>query len=177
MRDIFRRVRVNVLLTAILTVIIGIILIVSPGTAVRTVFTLLGWILIISGVMSLLTAILSGNQPVAQGDLVLGLIQLVAGIVVLMKPGFLMSLCGIVIGFVMVIHGVHGIQGAREGRALGYEYKIPLAVGIVTLVLGVIVMINPFATTLTLLRWAGIFLVIDGVSDALVVLYRGHRVI
>ena len=174
MFDLLRRIRVNFVLTAILTLILGILLITSPGTAMRTVFLLVGWTLVISGAASLLTAIFSKGQPVGQGDLVLGLIQLATGLVVLMRPGFLMSLAGIVVGFVLLIHGIHDIQHARESKALGYDWKLSMGVGIAAVVMGVIVMINPFSTIETLLRIAGIFLLVDGVADLLMVWRTTH---
>lgn len=169
MFDLLRRIRVNFVLTAILTLILGILLISSPGTAMRTVFLLVGWTLVISGAASLLTAIFSKGQPVGQGELVLGLIQLATGLVVLMRPGFLMSLAGIVVGFVLLIHGIHDIQHARESKALGYDWKLSMGVGVAAVVMGVIVMVNPFSTIETLLRIAGVFLLVDSVADLLMV--------
>ena len=174
MFDLLRRIRLNFALTAVLTLILGVLLISSPGTAMRTVFLLVGWTLVISGAASLLTAIFSKGQPVGQGDLVLGLIQLATGLVVLMRPGFLMSLAGIVVGFVLLIHGIHDIQHARESRALGYDWKLSMGVGIAAVVMGVIVMINPFSTVETLLRIAGVFLLVDGIADLLMV-WRATR--
>ena len=174
MFDLLRRIRVNFVLTAILTLILGILLITSPGTAMRTVFLLVGWTLVISGAASLLTALLSRGQPVGQGDLVLGLVQVATGLVVLMRPGFLMSLAGIVVGFVLLIHGIHDIQHARESKALGYEWKLSMGVGIAAVVMGLIVMVNPFSTLETLLRIAGIFLLVDGLADLLMVWRTTH---
>lgn len=174
MFDLLRRIRVNFTLTAVLTLILGILLISSPGTAMRTVFLLVGWTLMISGAASLLTAIFSKGQPVGQGDLVLGLIQLATGLVVLMRPGFLMSLAGIVVGFVLLIHGIHDIQHARESKALGYDWKLSMGVGVAAVVMGVIVMVNPFSTVETLLRIAGVFLLVDSVADLLMVWRTTH---
>lgn len=174
MFDLLRRIRVNFVLTAILALILGILLITSPGTAMRTVFLLVGWTLVISGAASLFTALLSKGQPVGQGDLVLGLVQVATGLVVLMRPGFLMSLAGIVVGFVLLIHGIHDIQHARESKALGYEWKLSMGVGVAAVVMGVIVMVNPFSTLETLLRIAGIFLLVDGVADLLMVWRTTH---
>ncbi len=174
MFDLLRRIRVNFVLTAILTLILGILLITSPGTAMRTVFLLVGWTLVISGAASLLTAIFSRGQPVGQGDLVLGLVQVATGLVVLMRPGFLMSLAGIVVGFVLLIHGIHDIQHARESKALGYDWKLTMGVGIAAVVMGLIVMVNPFSTMETLLRIAGVFLLTDGLADLLMVWTTTH---
>ena len=174
MFDLLRRIRVNFVVTAILTLILGVLLITSPGTAMRTVFLLVGWTLVISGVASLLTSLLSRGQPVGQGDLVLGLIQVATGLVILMRPGFLMSLAGVVVGFVLLIHGIHDIQHARESKALGYEWKLSMGVGIAAVVMGIVVMVNPFSTLETLLRIAGVFLLVDGLADLLMVWRTTH---
>lgn len=174
MFDLFRRIRLNFGLVAIITIVIGLVLIFAPGTAVKTVFSLIGWMLVISGAISLLTAVLSKGQPIAQGDLVLGLIELATGLVVLMRPGFLMSLVGLVIGFVLLIHGVHDIQSARESKALGYPYKLPMIVGLLTLLMGIAVMLNPFSTAANILRVAGVCLLLDGIGD-LVIMSRGMK--
>lgn len=173
MFDFFYKIRISVFLSAVMTCIMGLILVIAPGTAIRTVFLLVGWILVISGALTLLTAVLTRGQPVGQGDLVLGLIQVASGIVVLTRPGFLMSMCGVVIGFLILLHGVRDIQSAKEGKALGYKYRLPQVIGIVTLVMGILVMARPFSVASSVLRLAGICLLVDGVSDLLVILYRG----
>ena len=73
-----------------------------------------------------------------------------------------------------MIHGIHDIQHARESKALGYEWKISMGVGIAAVVMGIIVMVNPFSTLETLLRIAGVFLLVDGVADLLMVWRTTH---
>jgi uncharacterized membrane protein HdeD (DUF308 family) len=92
-----------------------------------------------------------------------------------MRPGFLMSLVGIVLGFIMLLHGVHDIQNAREAKALGYDHRLSLVVGIVTGIMGLVIMINPFSTATTLLRVAGLFLLLDGLGDVLMVYRSGTK--
>jgi uncharacterized membrane protein HdeD (DUF308 family) len=175
MFDLFRRIRMSFLLTAVLTILLGLILILAPGTAVRTIFLVVGWMLLLTGAGSLLTALCSRGKPMGQGDLVLGLIQVATGLVVLMRPGFLLSLAGIVLGFILLLHGVHDIQNAREAKAMGYEYRLSLVVGVVTVVMGLVVMINPFSTAQALLRFAGLFLLLDGLGDLLMVYRSGMK--
>ncbi len=174
MFDLLRRIRLNFMVTAILTIVLGVMLIAAPGTAIRTIFLLVGWMLIISGAASLLTSLLSKGQPVGQGDLVLGLVQLATGLVVLMRPSFLISLTGVVVGFVLLIHGIHDIQHARESKALGYEWKLSMGIGVVAIVMGVVVMLSPFSAAETMLRLAGIFLLVDGIGDLMMVIRAGR---
>lgn len=169
MYGLFQRLKMQTLLSAALTLLLGIMLLIAPGMAVNTLFLVLGWVLIITGAASLITAICLRGKPVGQGELVLGLIQLASGLVVLLRPTFLMSVFGIVLGLVLVLHGARDVQSAREAKALGYEWKVSLAVGLVTLVMGALVMINPFSTAKLLMRAAGLCLILDGVGGLLMV--------
>ncbi len=169
MFELFEKMKMQVLLTAVLTVLLGILLAVMPGMAIETLFLVVGWLLMISGIVSLLSALLLRGRPVGQGDLVLGLLEVASGLVVLMRPTFLVSVLGIVLGLVLVMHGARDIQSAREAKALGYPWKASLAVGLLTLVMGALVIINPFSTAKILLRVAGIFLILDGVGDLILI--------
>lgn len=111
----------QMLLTAVLTLLLGILLLVMPGIAVETLFLVLGWILTITGVTSILSALLHRGKPVGQGDLVLGLLEVATGLVVLTKPTFLVSVAGILLGLLLIMHGARNVQSARESRAMGYK--------------------------------------------------------
>ncbi len=169
MFELFRRIKMHVLLTAVLTLILGLILLFQPGIAMGTVLSILGWILVITGVVSLLVVLLTHGTMMGQGDLVLGLLELATGLVILMKPTFLVSLVGIVLGLLMVMHGARDIQSAREAKALGYDWKLSLGIGVVTVVMGAIVMFSPFSTAKVLLQVAGICLIVDAVGDLVLI--------
>ena len=44
-----------------------------------------------------------------------------------------------------------------------------MGIGIAAVIMGIIVMVNPFSTVETLLRLAGIFLLVDGIADLLMI--------
>ncbi len=169
MFEFFQKIRMQMLLTAVLTLILGIMLTVMPGIAIETLFLILGWILVITGVVSILSSLLRHGKPIGQGDLVLGLVELATGLVVLLRPTFLVSVVGIVLGILLIMHGARDVQSARESKALGYGWKMALTVGILTLVMGVLIIFNPFSTAKVLLRVAGIFLIVDAVGDLLLI--------
>lgn len=175
MSELFRHIRTHLVLSAVLTLLLGIVLTVMPGIAAETLVSVLGWLLVITGIASILSSLLTHSKPVGQGDLVLGLLELATGLVLLVRPGLMMSICGIVLGLLLVLHGVRDIQSARESKALGYDWKLPMLVGILKLVMGALVIINPFSTAALLLRVAGICLIVDGVGDLLLV-WRSPRI-
>ena len=167
MHELFQRIRAHFLLNSVLTLILGIILTASPGMAAQTMVLIIGWVLVIAGAVSLLASLFFRGKPLGQGDLVLGLVQLASGLVLLAKPDLLVSLCGIVLGLLLVIHGAGDIQTAREAKALGYDWKLTAGVGIVKLLMAVLVIVAPFSPAALVIRVAGICLILDAVGDLL----------
>lgn len=167
MHELFRRIRAHFLLNSVLTLILGIILTLSPGMAARTMVLMIGWVLVIAGVVALMASLFVRSKPLGQGDLVLGLLQLATGLVLLAKPDMLVSLCGIVLGLLLVVHGAGDIQTAREAKALGYDWKLTIVVGVLKLLMAVLVILAPFSTAELVIRVAGICLILDGVGDLL----------
>lgn len=173
MSELFRRIRMHMLLSAILTLLLGVILTSAPGMAARSLVLIIGWVLVVAGAVSVLSSLFFRGKPMGQGDLVLGLIQLASGLVLLAKPDLLVSLCGVVLGMILVLHGAGDIQSAREAKALGYDWKFTAVVGVVKLLMAVMVILAPFSTAALVIRVAGVCLIADGLAD-LLLLWRGR---
>lgn len=158
---------------AALTLILGILLIMIPGVAAGALVSVLGWILLVFGILYLVMAFRAGQFTVEL--LATGLLALASGLVLLIRPGLLVSLCGIVLGLFLVIHGFQGLRQARQSKAMGYDWKPTMVVAAIKLVMGGLVVLNPFSTAALLLRIAGIFLVLDALGDLLLVRSAARR--
>jgi uncharacterized membrane protein HdeD (DUF308 family) len=92
--------------------------------------------------------------------LVAGILNVIAGIVVIIHPGFTLLALGIVLGFYLLLAAimaiVEGITGAAESRALS------IVLGIVALIAGVICIRRPGDSLLAIVVVAGIYLVASG---------------
>lgn len=154
---------------AVLTLILGLFLLIMPGVAAGALVSVLGWALLIFGVIYLVSALASRSGSVSAWSVATGLLALASGLLLLVKPGLLVSLCGIVLGLFLVLHGLQGIRQARCSKAMGYDWKLPLSVSILKLVMGALVILNPFSTAALLLRMAGIFLIVDALGDLLLI--------
>src|SRR3954468_2446645 len=92
--------------------------------------------------------------------LVVGILNLIVGIVAVIHPGFTLLALGIVLGFYLLLAAimalVEGISGAAESRALS------IVLGIVALIAGVICIRRPGESLLAIVIVAGIYLVAFG---------------
>ncbi len=158
---------------AVLTLILGILLIMVPGVAAGALVSVLGWILLVFGIIYLVMAFRAGG--LTAGPVATGLLALASGLALLIKPGVLVSLCGIVLGLFLVIHGFQDLQQARQSKALGYGWKPSMIIAVIKLVMGALVILNPFSTAALLIRMAGIFLVVDALGDLVLVWSASKR--
>ena len=101
-----------------------------------------------------------------------GLLLAALGLWLFTAPESAILLVQFSVAAVLLFHGVLDVQGANSLRRLGLRrWGVDLALGIVTLLLGAVVLLNPFGTMKALVVLIGLSLVYDGASD-LYLIYR-----
>lgn len=128
---------------------------------------ILGGILLIYGLIQILIYIFSRERTLGiQGMLILGIIFAVLGGLILLKPNMVIMAVPMILGILIVIHGLHNITQAIGLKKSGYDkWWLALIFAILTIALGSILIYNPFTVMDTLVRLIGIFLIYDGLSD------------
>lgn len=157
-----------ILLWGVLTILIGIFLVTSPAVTAVALFTLLGAYFVVGGIVDVIAAI--AQRGAGWGwKLALGILYIVAGVAVLGSP-IISTLFGVVIlyyflafsaifgGVVEIIQAVLKIGKLGLGAVLG-----GLLIGILQLVIGLFLLENPIAGTLTLVPIMGFFAIAGGI--------------
>lgn len=169
-------------LVSIFYILAGIILIVWPDIAVKIVCYIISAVLLIYGLIRILIYLRSDNtRRYFQFDLVVGIITIAFGLFILFKPVLFVSLLPFAIGLCILFDSIIKFQNAFDLKHAGLLYwQIPLAISIITAILGLMLVINPFGATVTLVRCMGIFFIVDGlanISSAILVLKKLGRTI
>ena len=169
-------------LVSIFYILAGIILIVWPDIAVKIVCYIISAVLLIYGLIRILIYLRSVNtRRYFQFDLVVGIITIAFGLFILFKPVLFVSLLPFAIGLCILFDSIIKFQNAFDLKHAGLLYwQIPLAISIITAILGLMLVINPFGATVTLVRCMGIFFIVDGlanISSAILVLKKLGRTI
>lgn len=168
MKETFKRIKADMILSAVLCAVMGIVIFVWPDKTIDVLCKILAVGLILIGVVNLISYFTNRSIHPFAGPL--GLIILLVGFWIFMKPESIVSLVPIVIGVLLVIHGVQDIKVAIESKDNGYErWWSMLIVGSVSLIFGVICIVNAFGLVKLALRFVGIALIYDGASDLWVV--------
>ncbi|MDD3621107.1 MAG: HdeD family acid-resistance protein [Methanofollis sp.] len=149
-----------VVLEGIAALVIGILLLTSPGITMVVIVQFLGILWLFGGVLALIGAVsIRENRGWNILSAVLGIL---AGIVILLYPVYapfvLLAFLIIVLGIWGIIYGITRLVWAMRGGGVGTGI-----LGLLSLVFGVILLINPLIGAVTLPFVFGAFAVVGGI--------------
>lgn len=168
----------NLILMSVLYIALGIFLIVEPGTALNVVCYALGGMVLACAVMQLVRYF-TAERGVFQSQLTLafGIICLALGGFLIIRSDIVVRILPIVFGLFVIFDSLGRIQNAMELRRCRYSsWKGLLLLAVLSVVLGIIMVVNPFETMETLVMAIGIILVVEGALNLLSALYTALAV-
>ncbi|MCM1134146.1 MAG: DUF308 domain-containing protein [Clostridium sp.] len=167
MSEFLKGLKANYTISAALCALLGVVLLIWPGTTMRLVCMLLGGMLLLYGLLQVLLYLLNRERTIlSQGMMIFGIVLAVIGVWILMRPEMMIMAVPVIVGVLIVIHGIHNVVQAISLQRDGYDkWWLALLFGILTVVFGGILVYNPFQVAETVVRMIGVFLIYDGVSD------------
>ncbi len=154
---------------SILMIIIGLVLVMWPGHVMTTAIRVLGFALLAGG--GILIYSWNRDRAIANDPLTLaeGIVLAVAGLFVLLAPGLIISIIPFAVGGVVVVNGILNLAQALDQKRYGYyRWTWALALAILTIVLGGLIILNPFSTMEMLVIAIGVIIIYNGVSNLLI---------
>ena len=108
----------------------------------------------------------------SQLTLISGIICLALGAFLILRSDIVVSILPIVFGLFVIFDSISRVQNALDLRRCGYSsWKSFLLLPVLSVVLGVIMILNPFGTMETLVMAIGIILIVEGSINLLSALY------
>lgn len=155
------------MLMGLAAVVLGLILLIAPGTATNLVFYGIGILCIVIGIINIIRYFsLNTKASILSNTLATGIILFIAGFAIIMLKTTLMSIIPVFFGVAILIGGIGKLQGAMNFRRMNAtRWYIELIFAGVSTLFGAIILFNPFSTAMLLMRIIGIALLIEGVSD------------
>ena len=167
MTEFLKGLKANYTMSAILSIIMRLVLLIWPGTTTQIVCTMLGIVLLSYGIIQIVMFLWTREKTVfSQGILLLGIIFAVIGGWIILKPEMIIMAVPAIVGILIIIHGLHNIIQAVDLKREGYEkWWLALLFGVLTVLFGALLIYNPFGAVEVVVRMIGIFMIYDGVSD------------
>lgn len=161
------RTKPAILITGLVMVALSIAIFINPIGAMTTLVRIIGWVFVAYGAVMLVSAIFKGD-PIhnAPSVVVLGVVAVIAGLFMALMPEVLVSFVWTILGIVILITGVLDIFEARDFRATSSPLAGPATVsGILTVVLGLVVVFAPMFSAVLGMLAAAIALFVGGITE------------
>ena len=171
MKDLFYAFKTNTFVSAIISILIGLALLLQPGSFTILACRIIAVLVLISGTAAIISYVRETQRVWRlQAMLILGIILVILGISMLARPSFFISLLPLVLGIIVLVHGLQDASYALNLKKLNDPYWwITLLIAAASILFAMIVIINPFAAASTVVMVIGAVLIYDGVSDLWVV--------
>ena len=162
MKQFFQDVKNSFLLSAAVSIILGIVLIVYPVKTSLLICYIAGALLLFGGVVALIRYIASRGEPFFfRYDLFVALVLILFGCFVIFESDLVIAFIPVVIGFNLKKTGLE-------------KWWLEFLLALLTSVLGIIICTNPFDAVATTNIFIGICLVYSGISDLVTTYYMGR---
>ena len=170
-KDYFR----SYIFDGVLLILLGVAMLIWPEGALKTLFYIVGAVVGVMGLIKVIMFFTGKNAERQPSDLVLAFAELAIGIALIVKSDFFIEFFNIVLA-IMLAYGaiLMFAQAVITKEHKGLFFVLSLVFAAITLVLAVIIFIDPkgFASFMTQLR--GIALIIEGLA-MIIVLHRVSR--
>ena len=161
----FKSSSTSLILLGVLAIIVGIIAIAWPGVTILALVILFAVYAFIDAGLQTVRAFSSGSAGPVFGHLLLGLIDIAAGVIALVWPGPTALVLVLIVGIWAFIGGFAEIfAGFSGGETAGTRAMFILA-GLVSVAFGVVLFARPGIGAVTLALLFGLFSLIYGVSQ------------
>ncbi len=176
MFETFRSIRGHMLIGAAGCLVLGVALLLFPDAFLQVACYVIGALFIAYGVLGILDCV--RERVIRVFTVAMSVIAAAVGVFIIANPRLISSILPIVFGLILLLDGLLNIrQGIGLRRFGDPSGTTVLILGLITLALGVVILLNPYATATISFRLTGVALLYNGVSDLLIVLRmnRAHK--
>lgn len=166
-----KEIRWELILMPLVSIVLGIYLILRPNTATVAICSLIGWLVLLAGAAGAVNALTFQRATFMTSPLLpLSIAGIMVGLFFITRPYTLMEIVGLIICVFLMIQGMTNIQTSVNRKRWGDSlWWLPLAIGIVCVVLGIYALFAPGASTALMMRVAGIMLAFSGIVNMIAV--------
>ena len=171
MINYIKNLKANYTASALICMVVGTVLIIWPATSTQVVCMVLGGVLLIYGIIQIVLYLIARERTLyLQGMLMLGIIFGVVGAWILLRPDMIIRAVPVIVGLIIIMHGIHNVAQAFDLKRMSYDrWWLALIFGMLTVLLGGVLVRNPFTVVNTVVRVIGAFLIYDGISDVWII--------
>lgn len=167
MLEYLRKYEKTSIIVSLLSIVASILLIVNPAGVMNIIISLIGVAMIICGLWHLISYFKDSTElKYFRLDLFVGIVLILSGILIIKNSAMLISIISMLVAVWIILRGILDLQVSFNLKRLESKgWWIALLVAIITIILGIVIFINPFATAEVTVIATGIMMLVSSVFD------------
>ena len=167
MESYIKKLGTNSMLISALLIIFSVFLIFNPVETLNFLIIAFGVILVINGLMHIISYFSIKNDFRAFSfELVQGIVSIIIGFVFIMRTQEASMLLPLILGAWIIIESIMKFQLAFNLRDVPNSHWVMMLVfSIITAALGIVILLNPFSTTIAITTLGGVLLLLTEVIN------------
>lgn len=163
MKEFFIKIKNLSIITIIASAVMGIVLLARPDETLYAVSMICGITMIALGIGALISYFAKDRNVFL---IILAVIAIISGIIVCVKYKSIVSILLFLFGLFILISGAVDLIMSIDVKRNGFgDWMVSFLLSLATVVLGLLVVINPFSSSLAVIRLLGISLIVYAVLD------------
>ncbi len=167
--NLLSKMKANMTLNAILTILVGILFIANPGGSGKLIVTAAGAIILCAGIIDIIRFIGAKNRDMStSGILLTGIVKLILGILILTHTGGMLTLLIYLFGLYVLFGGFQSMGGAFRLKKVGVSgWAAHFVLSLIIIIAAIFMLAYPFGVVETAIMISGIILMVDGITELL----------
>lgn len=152
---------------SVFCIVLGIALIAKPDFFTNAIGYVVGGLLAAYGAVELVRYFIKSREdPMYATGLAAGIVLCAAGIFIIARPDFIPKIIALIFGLYMLISGIVNLQDSLNIRSSGRDrWQFSTVSAVITIVIGIVLVVNPLLLTDAALTILGISLLLSGISN------------
>jgi len=166
MKDIIKKKEIKGILGSLLLIVLSIFLMLKPIEIIGSLIKVIGMILLICGVFDFANYFVNKKEEsLFDYGLVKGIIEITIGVLFIFKYDLLINLFPCILGLIIVFINIFKLQTAISLKEFESNYMTGVIISSLSIILGLVIVINPFETIEVVIIVSGAVLLISELSN------------
>ena len=163
MKDVIKKKQIKGIFVSILLIVLGIFLIIKPDDILQKLIQVMGIILLLCGVIDFMGYFkMSDEEKLSNYGIMKGVLEFCIGILFIFKFLELIDIFSIIIGLMIIFINLFKLQLALNLKQIeNTNWFTGVIISTISLILGIVIILDPFGTTKILVITSGVVLCIS----------------
>ena len=163
MKELFKRTTTSIIISSVIAFIIGLIMAVVPNISLQVIGIIVGIYIIVHGIALIALDFMAHNIYIPFYGIMTGILSIIVGILLIAMPNALSTIFVIALGIWIILSSVNIISISITTRKGVSNWYLWLLLGIIDLICGIIILFNPFASSISIVVLGGIIIMVHSV--------------